>query len=200
MAIEQFFDTGYNGVMWKEGFLFTAGRPCLDFAHTGGEGERRVWEALHAPEDLARWFAACSLRADGVAVSVEDLRTARGLREAIWQSAQLAKEGLPPLDGDAAVINRVAAEPALAPQLGPEGVWWASPLLGTAALSSVARDAVELFAGQEVGRVRECANPECALLFVDGSRPGKRRWCSMERCGNRYKTARYRRRRSSEGA
>jgi predicted RNA-binding Zn ribbon-like protein len=193
-------NTSYNGVMWKEGFLFTAGRLCLDFTHTGGEGERRVWEALHAPEDLARWFAACSLRADCVTVSGEDLRLARDLREAIWRSAQRAKDGLPPLDGDAAVINRVAAEPPLAAQLGSEGLRWATPLLGKAALSSVARDAIELFADPKAGRVRECANPECALLFVDGSRPGKRRWCSMERCGNRYKTARYRLRRASEEA
>jgi predicted RNA-binding Zn ribbon-like protein len=32
-------------------------------------------------------------------------------------------------------------------------------------------------------------------MFVDTSRPGKRRWCSMELCGNRKKTATYRRRR-----
>jgi predicted RNA-binding Zn ribbon-like protein len=32
-------------------------------------------------------------------------------------------------------------------------------------------------------------------MFIDHSRPGRRRWCSMERCGNRAKTARYRQRR-----
>jgi predicted RNA-binding Zn ribbon-like protein len=25
------------------------------------------------------------------------------------------------------------------------------------------------------------------LLYVDASRPGRRRWCSMERCGDRAK-------------
>jgi predicted RNA-binding Zn ribbon-like protein len=34
-------------------------------------------------------------------------------------------------------------------------------------------------------------------MFIDRSRPGRRRWCSMERCGNRDKTARYRQRRLS---
>ena len=29
-----------------------------------------------------------------------------------------------------------------------------------------------------------CAAEDCGLLFVDASRPGQRRWCSMERCGN----------------
>ena len=159
-----------------------------------------MWEALHGTGDLARWFAACSLRADGVEVSARDLRVAWELREAIWRSAQRARGALAPLEGDVSTINRVAAEPALAPQLGAGGgVRWAEPLLGSAALSSVARDAVDLFAGPEAGRVRECANPRCSLLFVDNSRPGRRRWCSMERCGNRDKTARYRRRRASEG-
>ncbi|WP_157256915.1 CGNR zinc finger domain-containing protein [Paenibacillus sp. Soil750] len=27
--------------------------------------------------------------------------------------------------------------------------------------------------------------------FVDTSKSGKRRWCSMEKCGNRYKTAEF---------
>jgi hypothetical protein len=35
----------------------------------------------------------------------------------------------------------------------------------------------------------------CSLLFVDTSRSGRRRWCSMERCGNRAKVAAHRRRR-----
>jgi predicted RNA-binding Zn ribbon-like protein len=29
-----------------------------------------------------------------------------------------------------------------------------------------------------------CAAEDCAFLFVDASRPGTRRWCSMQRCGN----------------
>jgi predicted RNA-binding Zn ribbon-like protein len=40
-------------------------------------------------------------------------------------------------------------------------------------------------------RVRPCANPECVLWFVDTSRPGTRRWCSMAACGNRDKAARH---------
>ncbi|MFE7743242.1 CGNR zinc finger domain-containing protein [Nocardia sp. NPDC057455] len=39
-------------------------------------------------------------------------------------------------------------------------------------------------------RVR--AAGDCGLLFVDASRPGRRRWCSMDRCGNLSKVRRYR--------
>ena len=67
-----------------------------------------------------------------------------------------------------------------------------------AALTELARGAIELVAGPELPRIRDCADPSCSLMFIDHSPPGRRRWCSMERCGNRAKTKSYRRR--SRGA
>jgi predicted RNA-binding Zn ribbon-like protein len=40
-------------------------------------------------------------------------------------------------------------------------------------------------------RIRQCEHEECILHFVDTSKSGKRRWCSMEVCGNRYKAAEF---------
>lgn len=40
-------------------------------------------------------------------------------------------------------------------------------------------------------RIKKCEHDECILLFVDTSKSGKRRWCSMQTCGNRYKAAKY---------
>ncbi|TIU06903.1 MAG: CGNR zinc finger domain-containing protein, partial [Mesorhizobium sp.] len=34
--------------------------------------------------------------------------------------------------------------------------------------------------------------PRCGWLFLDTSRGGKRRWCSMRTCGNREKVSRHR--------
>lgn len=42
-----------------------------------------------------------------------------------------------------------------------------------------------------IERLRFCANPECSFLFLDVSRTGRRRWCSMSTCGNLAKVARY---------
>jgi predicted RNA-binding Zn ribbon-like protein len=39
-------------------------------------------------------------------------------------------------------------------------------------------------------RVRACAR--CGWLFLDSSRGGRRRWCSMSTCGNREKASRHR--------
>ncbi|RZT87818.1 putative RNA-binding Zn ribbon-like protein [Pseudonocardia sediminis] len=41
------------------------------------------------------------------------------------------------------------------------------------------------------GRLRPCANSDCRLYFVDRSRPGTGRWCSMAVCGNRMKARRH---------
>lgn len=42
-----------------------------------------------------------------------------------------------------------------------------------------------------------CANPHCRLVFVDGSRNGRRRWCEPGGCGNRARVARARRPRNA---
>jgi predicted RNA-binding Zn ribbon-like protein len=56
---------------------------------------------------------------------------------------------------------------------------------------AAARDYVEIV-GRAPGRVRRCANPPCLLHFLDSSRTGDRRWCSMAVCGNRSKARRHR--------
>jgi hypothetical protein len=62
-----------------------------------------------------------------------------------------------------------------------------------AALACIARESIKLLTGSDFPRVRACAG--CSLLFVGRSRPGLRRWCSMDRWGNRDKTTRYREKR-----
>ena len=65
-------------------FLFLSGRLCLDFVHTGGEGERAAFEAWHGPGDLADWLAESPWRLTGVAISVADLQVARALSDVLW--------------------------------------------------------------------------------------------------------------------
>jgi lipoyl-dependent peroxiredoxin len=51
-------------------------------------------------------------------------------------------------------------------------------------LAFVARDAVDLLSSAWSERIRICENPLCAGRFADLSRPGRRRWCAMNTCGN----------------
>jgi predicted RNA-binding Zn ribbon-like protein len=134
------------------------------------------------------------LQLQNVQVSTEDFETALALREAIWRVAEAVRRSETPLAGDIEMINRVSAQPDLPPRLELETLQraWHSPASGAAALATIARDAIDLFSGELRSRIRACENPNCGLMFVDASRPGKRRWCLMKRCGNMAKTSRYR--------
>jgi len=120
------------------------------------------------------------------------LESGRELREAI---NRLARPIVLPEAGDRLELNRWAARPPLAPQLTEQGkLVWVSERPVEAAFATIARDAIDLLTGPLAGRVRECAAADCALLFVDSSRPGRRRWCAGEACGNRTRTKSYRQR------
>ncbi|MBT2207684.1 ABATE domain-containing protein [Actinomadura sp. NEAU-AAG7] len=181
-------------------FRFDAGAVCLDFAHTGGEGDYAVFETLHEPGDLAGWLAQPPLDAAlTTPVTSRELGAAKTLRQAIWEAAH-ARAAERPLPAEAvATINRAAQAAPLVPELsgGGTAATWASPVRATQALSALAREMIDLLSGPLSGRVRECAGEDCPLVFVDTSRPGARRWCSMERCGNRHKLRALRARRAT---
>ena len=170
-------------------FLFDPGALCLELLVTGGPGEFARWESLHEPEDLADWCARSRLRLDRsrLRVTAEDVTAARRLRDAVTRMVRGLLREEPHSPGDVAQVNRAAEHPPLVPRLSDGARIWALPCGAAQALSSVARDAVDLFTGEHVHRIRECAAHDCQLLFVDVSRPGRRRWCSMDRCGNRAK-------------
>jgi predicted RNA-binding Zn ribbon-like protein len=186
-------------------FAFDAGALCLEFATTGGEGARKRWETLHEPADLARWAgrsrlgAAAPIEPRDTTLTSGDLAAASVLREAIWFAATDLALKRRPKGADLRAINEAAAYPPMIPAFGPPGMRrsWVTPITAAQLLSTVARDAIELFTGPAATRIRQCAGPTCLLVFVDTSRPGSRRWCSMERCGNIDKQRAIRARRHS---
>lgn len=184
-----------EGMAWR----FDAGSLATEFLLTGGPGELVVFEALTAPGGLADWAhrSRLALPEGAVTTTPHDLRTARLLRDALWRLTWQAIQGETPATDDVTILNRSALRPPLAPQLGgPDGRHWLLPTTATAVLSTVARDAIEVLSNAAAGRLRECEAGDCRLVFVDTSRPGTRRWCSMERCGNRHKVRALRSRRT----
>jgi predicted RNA-binding Zn ribbon-like protein len=179
-------------------FRFDPGALCFELLLTGGEGHLARYETLHAPEDLARWLAASSLAVAVAPVGPDDLERARRFRAALWRVALAGAAGRRPERADLAAINRAAADPPLVPRIDEDGRHarsWATPATARQALSTIARDAIDVFGSERAARVRVCAGPTCDLAFLDTSRPGARRWCSMERCGNHAKVRAHRARR-----
>lgn len=180
-------------------FSFDPGARCLELGYTGGEGEYAVYESLHAPADLAAWLRD-HVGTEVAPVDDDDLAAAKRLRSAIWHcaGARAAGGALPAAAVDH--INRAAALAPLVPRIDARHHRaLAVPVRADQVLSTLARNAVELFTGALADRIRQCAGTGCALVFVDTSRPGRRRWCSMERCGNRAKASSFRDRRRHGG-
>jgi predicted RNA-binding Zn ribbon-like protein len=165
---------------------FQTGRMSLDLTHTGGEGEAARWEILHGPADAAR-FLGIIIDTDPPVVTASDMTAIRDLRNALSSLARSRAVGASQPSGVVGVINAAAAQPPLVPQLDEASSSRLMPGNVTQALSTIARDAVGLFSSQLADRIRICAADDCGLLYVDTSRPGTRRWCSMDWCGDRAK-------------
>ncbi|MEU0069666.1 CGNR zinc finger domain-containing protein [Streptomyces sp. NPDC006332] len=181
-------------------FRFDPGALCLELVATGGPGEFARFEVLHAPADLVTW-AGRSRLPNGLelAVTEGELLRARELRDTLFRLAADRAHGRPLQPSHLDAVNAAAVESPLVPRIAPDGTHaWAPGATGAQLLSTVARDAIDLFTGPYADRVRECGSDHCSLLFVDTSRPGRRRWCAMEHCGNREKARTFRSRRPTE--
>ncbi|GGR88876.1 hypothetical protein GCM10010169_36440 [Micromonospora fulviviridis] len=177
-------------------FRFVGGRVSVDLTATRGLRWRdRGVERVPAPADLARWFVEAGLTASPVPVSAATHRSALELREALYRLMRGRVLG-EPLDRRAIdVVNGWAAKAPPAVRLTADGSEkrLVKPTAGEL-LALVAHDGVDLLGGPHANRLRECSRDTCTLLYLDASRAGSRRWCSMEVCGSRDKMVRYRRR------
>jgi predicted RNA-binding Zn ribbon-like protein len=179
-------------------FTFEPGSLAMAFAVTGPgthDGPLARFQTLSRPSDLEGWAAAI-VGVAGLEATDDDLDLALRLQSAIWGTADALIDRRPIPEGDREVLNELAAQPGLVPRLlpGPTRTWVGFQGVRSV-MSSVARDAVDVLGGPRAARLKRCEGSRCALLFVDTSRSGRRRWCSMDRCGNRAKVAAHRRRR-----
>ena len=181
-------------------FRFGLGSPWVDFTATlGARLAAQPVERLRSPDDLARWAREAGF-SDRAAASPAQLDAAIVLREQIHRAADAVRTNGVPDASDVAGLNAWAARPALAPQLVPSGALaWTGDGTMEEVLALIGRDAVELLASPARERLRMCSDPYCGALFVDFSRPGNRRWCSMSTCGNRAKKRALRARQDGAG-
>jgi predicted RNA-binding Zn ribbon-like protein len=191
------------GPQW---WYWLGGRPALDLVNTRRERWRRSVDCLTTPGDVVLWLVRAGLLDDAAAAAPEGLlRQARELREAIDAcvvavAAAGGARGTGALDPAAvALVDEWLAFAPARPQLAldPAGV----PLLAERpagdsprrALGLVALDAARMLGTPaERARVRICAAETCSARFYDRSPAARRRWCSMQRCGNVEKARRHR--------
>ncbi|WP_233265505.1 CGNR zinc finger domain-containing protein [Leifsonia sp. AG29] len=166
---------------------FDSGSLALDFASIGGQ------HMTDSPPELMAAWLVDRFPEIASAPGAHELRDGDILRAAIARLAAHASRGEPLAPEDVDVVNLFAAMPDIPPVLaGGSRQAGRSAARPQQALGSIARDAVRVFGPDIEGRIRECDADDCELVYLDTSRSGTRRWCSMQRCGNRAKVRAHR--------
>jgi predicted RNA-binding Zn ribbon-like protein len=134
------------------------------------------------PQDLLAGAAADGwLRRHGFSSSsAKHTRTARRLLQDVVRGRQTAASLAPLLDGVRSV-----------PRVEGDAVTWTTEIPKAHRCAVRAVLAWDQLQRRHPGRLRPCANPDCALFLIDHSKPNRARWCSMAVCGNRMKARRH---------
>jgi predicted RNA-binding Zn ribbon-like protein len=167
---------------------------ALDFANTleGARGEPPEKDHLTAYADLVTWTRRAGVLPERARPRPGDLDRARALRVGVFDVFAAIATGNPP---PRAALQSVLAVHADAVRAGTieDGEWVWAGAHPDRPLWPITVAAVDLLRSDRRARVKLCGN--CRWLFVDRSRNGSRRWCSMDECGVHTKMRRYRARR-----
>lgn len=183
-------------------YTFDPGSFSLELLLTGGPPPWDQYEILHTADALRDWLVDSRLALE-LPLTTTDLRIRpaeltriKAFRDTLWRVVPSLTRGQRPAAADLDLVNASVGEPPR-PQLRPDGTRrWATPVTGAQVLGAAARETIELIGTEKAARVRQCEGVNCHLIFYDGSCPGSRRWCTMQRCGNRHKVSAYRTRRT----
>jgi predicted RNA-binding Zn ribbon-like protein len=176
--------------------MSVAGSLCLELVNSLNNWHQPTRDALTDPDAFVQWAAGVDQAID-TPPDKGTLARASRLRGSVRAVFLAVADGLPPPEADLQVLRSVLAtglpHAAFADsEAGYELVW--TKQSADALLARVAWSAVTLLRTGPLDRVREC--PSCGWLFLDTSRNGRRRWCSMDTCGSRDKAKRYYQRRT----
>jgi predicted RNA-binding Zn ribbon-like protein len=199
-------------------FQLIAGHPALDFVNTVDwrwDPLRWRWDPLRREdlldgfEDLVGWarqteiVTAAEARALTATAKRDPrsanraLQRARRLREALGRIFEAAGRDQRPTARDLRRLNVFLGAALRRRRLELRGNrydwgWTASDNRALDAfLSPIVLAATELLTSPQRFKIRACAAEDCGWLFLDTSRSGRRRWCTMQSCGNRAKARRF---------
>jgi predicted RNA-binding Zn ribbon-like protein len=175
-----------------------AGHLALDFANTVDDplGPLRFDHVIDYP-GLTTWAARVGVAEEtALRLAAEEhprraaavVRRAAGLRDAINSTFGALADGESPAEGWTQLRPFVATAVQHA-TVGdqPQPTW--DPTELESPLWAVADSAYSLLTSPRLSRLKRCAG--CPWLFIDQSKNGSRRWCSMEFCGTDQKIRRY---------
>jgi len=185
------------------------GRVCLDFANTverAQRGEHSEW--IESYTDLIDWSSHARIidQADAGLLrrverrdprsAIQLLRRALLLRSVIGRIFTSVASGRNCSSADLGLLGREHAHLLRRRVISSHRRTYQWTWAGTGGpvdrlLWPLVDGATALLTSSDISRVKKCAGPSCAWLFLDESRNGGRRWCEMKVCGNRTKAHRH---------
>lgn len=174
-------------------FQFVGNDLAIDFVNTRIAFRGALIELLENPVSLSAWFEAAGLEVAG-GWTKEELAAALELRQAIGEALRCKARGETVPAAVVKLLNGHLTHSGQEMRLTQTGEGYAllparERLSHETALGLLARRAAELLVSADPKTLKNCANEACVLIFKDASRGNKRRWCSMETCGNRAKAS-----------
>jgi predicted RNA-binding Zn ribbon-like protein len=148
-------------------------------------------DELETPAQLEKWLQARGLLKSGTRISQAEHREALELRTALrrFLSSSPTQQSVAAIE-----LERSAARFPLSVTASRKRSLDLRPVVRRASsgLGGVLAELVRLSDSGRLERMKICSSDECHWVFYDRSKPGNRRWCSSDRCGNREKTRAYR--------
>jgi predicted RNA-binding Zn ribbon-like protein len=182
---------------FREGIPFLGGALWIDVLNTTPVMGGQRLDLIGDPERLATWLRLAGV-ACGAPPSPADVADAQALREILRPVLDGLTTGAPVPGQVVHAVNAVLRRVAVVRQLAQDGALRLTEdvTLQTGPLTAaVALDFARFVTGgHDAARLRHCSNPTCTMVFYDLGKNNRRRWCSMQACGNRSKVASYRQR------
>ncbi len=161
---------------------------ALDFVNTAEQrNDPTAREFLVTPQDLDIWGRRAGiLNGASRASDTQELSAACDARELIHALLSAHAAGRPPQRPQLDALGRLAAEAYARGTLQPADAgrlrWQWSPT-DPRSIRDVAVTRAVLLLSATGTRLKQCPGEHCGWLFLDTTKRGNRRWCSMSECG-----------------
>jgi predicted RNA-binding Zn ribbon-like protein len=178
--------------------ILVGDHPAMDLLNTIVRVKGGLIDILQSDEDVLRWLVLTGFLEQKPIAQFRLgalLAATRTLRDVV-RTLVLARKANKRLD--LAPLNRLLAKGSSHEELvrtkygGLKVVRRHNFTTPEALLTPLAESAAELLATANFNLIRACEGTDCVLWFYDRTKAHRRRWCSMQTCGNRNKVSKFR--------
>ena len=187
------------------------GNAALDFVNTASNWSTEPVDRLGGAVGFAKWVKVAGLLDDrdqkilDGEIAGDPKAAARffddavALRAALHRIFYAAAKGATADAADIALLNDWRTRSARHCEIRQEGGVFRRRCTEEApaqerAMRLIVDAAEDLLLNGRLDRLRSCGGENCEWMFLDHSKNGKRRWCSMATCGNDHKVKQFRKR------